>query len=82
MDKQRFLVLADYTHGGFGFIAYAKRKCDLEEALKVSSPYRGIMIIDEHPLVQYLGEKIEIYDLDSPTGLLQSCITESIRDFT
>ncbi len=86
MDKQKFLVIVDYSHGGFGFIVYAKKKSGLEEALKVNSPGRGIEIIeeniDEHPLVQYLGKKIEVYDLDNPTGLLQRCITESIRYFT
>ncbi len=86
MNKQRFLVLVDYTHGGFGYIVYAKRKCDLEEMLKVKSPCRGITIIDEnideHPLVQYLGEKIKVYDLDNPSGLLKSCIASSPRYFT
>lgn len=79
MDKKKFLVIVDYSHGGFGFIVYAYKKDDLELALNTGGRDRGIKIIDkdieEHPLVQYLGEKIEFYDLNNPDGLLKSLMS-------
>ncbi|TQV68155.1 hypothetical protein FKG94_23990 [Exilibacterium tricleocarpae] len=86
MGKCKFLVLVDYQHGGCGFIVYAKSRDELEKALKIHSPDRGIMLIDnnidEHPLVKYLGKNIDVYDLDKPSGLLQICITQSQRYFS
>ena len=80
MSDKRYLVLVDYTHGGFGFIVYAPNKKDLEKALTANSPDRGIEIIDrdidEHPLVRYLGKRIESYKLDFPRGLLLTLMSE------
>jgi len=72
----RYLVLYNYQHGGFGFIAYASSKKELEHALGVGKPDQGITVIDsnidEHSLVKALGSRIKVYDLRCPEGLLLS----------
>jgi len=76
MEKKLYLVIVDYTHGGFGFGVYANSKEDLKSFLEVGGPLggRGISIVDEnienHPLVVGLGEKLNIYNIDEPEGLL------------
>lgn len=78
MPTQRFLVIEDYQSGGFGLIVYAPNEEALKNAVRADELRRGISIIsegiDEHPLVKFYGDKIEICYLDDPQGLLKVMI--------
>lgn len=80
MTKERFLVLVDYQHAGYGFIVLANSRKDVEETLHVERPDCGITVIDRdidsHPLVKYMGDSMEVHELEKPAGLLKATLVD------
>lgn len=76
---KRFLVIVDYQHAGFGFLVDAPSKESLEQAVGARDDPGTEVIEDgiaEHPLVRYEGERMDVYDLQSPAGTLLSLMRE------